>query len=197
MGRSEDPVVGPGERSSRFVQPRPERNVRLPVLLDEPGLMSARQDGVVHDIASVPLTWKEIVERLSGSDNVWLHTTNSVGAPEAVPVWVVVIDETAFFYSQRSTVKARNLARDSRALLHLESGSDVVIIHGRLDDLGRPGDVPAVVEAFARKYDQPEERQFLPSSDPAFDVLYRLVPQRALSWTLPDSDASMRRWSLP
>ena len=38
---------------------------------------------------------------------------------------------------------------------------------------------------------------FLPSSDPAFDVLYSLEPGRALLWSLPDTEASTRRWRSP
>jgi hypothetical protein len=110
-------------------------------------------------------------------------------------VWGVVLDASLFCYTTRSTVKARNLARDPRVVVHLESGGDVVIVHGRFVDLGRPSDHPEVVRAFAAKYDKPDEVPFLPSSDPSFDALYRLEPSRALSWSLPDSEASTRRWS--
>jgi hypothetical protein len=109
----------------------------------------------------------------------------------------VVVDERLYLYSARSTVKARNVERDPRVLVHLESGADVVIVHGRLADLGRPRASGAVVAAFARKYDQPWEQPFLPHRDPSFDVLWVLQPDRASSWTLPDSEASMRRWVSP
>ncbi len=51
------------------------------------------------------------------------------------------------------------------------------------------------MDAFDAKYDADWERSFLPRQDPAFDVLYVLVPERAITWTLPDSAASTRRWS--
>lgn len=138
--------------------------------------------------------WIDIVARLADAKNYWLHTTSPTGAPDAAPVWGVTLDDILYVYSERSTVKARNLARDPRVVIQLESGSDVVIVHGRLADLGPPEVLKAVVEAFDRKYCQPAERPFLPSSDPAFDVLYSLEPRRALMWSLPDTEGSTRRW---
>jgi Pyridoxamine 5'-phosphate oxidase len=140
-------------------------------------------------------TWAEIASRLTPPRIYWLHTTSPSGAPQATPVWGLVVEDSLYFYTERSTVKARNLVRDQRVLVHLESGADVVIVHGRLVDLGRPADTPEVVDAFDAKYDQPWEKPFLPANDPAFDVLYVLEPARAALWTLPDSAASMRRWA--
>jgi hypothetical protein len=151
-----------------------------------------REDGLVGD-----LEWTEVARRLAAAKIFWLHTTGPTGAPDAAPVWGVTVEDVLYIYSERSTVKARNLQRDPRAVVHLESGADVVIVHGRLLDRGRPGDHPVVVEAFAQKYVQPAEIPFLPSSDPAFDVLYSLEPGRARLWSLPDTEVSTRRWRSP
>jgi hypothetical protein len=148
----------------------------------------------MHDLPPDPVTWTDVAARLAGPRHYWLHTTNPSGGPDASPVWGVLLDEVMYVYSERSTVKAKNLRRDPRVVVHLESGSDVVIVHGRLADLGRPDAIPAVVAAFDQKYDRGEEVPFLPSSDPAFDVLYALQPRRALLWSLPDTEASTRRW---
>ena len=110
-------------------------------------------------------------------------------------MWGVVVDESLFCYTTRTTVKARNLARDPRVVINLKSGGDVLIVHGRVADLGRPTDHPSVIRAFAEKYDQADERPFLPSSDLGFDVLYRIEPARALLWSLPDTEASTQRWT--
>ncbi len=140
--------------------------------------------------------WRRVgrdVGRLADAKNYSLHTTRATGAPDAVPVWGVKVADILYIYSERSTVKARNLERDPRVVIHLESGADVVIVHGRFVDLGLPTDHPEVVEAFDRKYCHPVERPFLTSSDPAFDVLYSLEPRRALMWSPPDTEASTRR----
>jgi hypothetical protein len=52
-----------------------------------------------------------------------------------------------------------------------------------------------VLAAFDEKYLYPDERPFLPSSDPAFDGLYSLQSRRVLVGSLPDTEASTRRWS--
>jgi hypothetical protein len=143
------------------------------------------------------LTWDEIVARLASHRIYSLHTTSPTGAPQASPVWGVVVQERFYVYTERSTVKARNVARDPRVLVHLEDGGNVLIVHGTLADLGRPANEPAVIAAFDRKYDEDWERPFLPHNDPAFDVLYLLQPERATTWTLPDSAASTRRWRSP
>ena len=141
------------------------------------------------------MTWPEIAERLSAPRQYWLSTTTPAGAPHASPVWGAVTEETLCLYSQRNTVKARNLAADPRAVVHLESGEDVLIVYGRLDDVGTPAEVPRVVAALAAKYTRPEDQRYLPSNDPDFDVVYALRPQSAMAWRLDDYSASQRRWS--
>ena len=116
------------------------------------------------------------------------------GAPHAAPGWGVVTGGTLYLYSERSTVKARNLATDPRVVVHLDSGEDVVIVRGTAEDLGAPAQVLEVVAALAAKYTGEGDRQYLPSADPAFDVVYALRPQSAMTWQLADYEGSQRRW---
>jgi hypothetical protein len=79
--------------------------------------------------------------------------------------------------------------------VHLESGDDVVIVRGTAEDLGLPGQVPGVVAALAAKYTGEGDRQYLPDADPAFDVVYAIRPQSAMTWQLADYEDSQRRWT--
>ena len=133
--------------------------------------------------------------RLAGSRNYWLGTTSPSGAPHAAPVWGVVLGETLYLYSERSTVKARNIAADPRVVVHLESGDDVVIVRGEAEDLGAPSRVPHVVSGLAAKYTDPGDAEYLPDADPSFDVVYAIRPRSAMVWLLADYDGSQRRWS--
>jgi hypothetical protein len=142
------------------------------------------------------LSWPEVLELLAPARSYWLGTTNGDGSPHATPVWGVVTQEDFYIYSERSTAKARNLAIDNRALVHLESGEVVLIIHGCLDDVGRPGQSPDVMGALRVKYDASEDEQYLPSRDESFDILYVLRPKKALSWNLSDYENSQRRWTM-
>jgi hypothetical protein len=141
------------------------------------------------------LSWPEVAARLAGARNYWLSTTTPTGAPHAVPVWGVVVGDTLYLYGERRTVKARNLAADPRAVVHLESGDDVMIVRGTAEDLGTPAQVPHVVAALSAKYASPADRQYLPDADPDFDVVYALRPQSAMTWRLADYEASQRRWT--
>jgi hypothetical protein len=141
------------------------------------------------------LTWSEVSARLDGEKVYWLHTTSPDGAPNASPVWGASVAETLYVYSRSATVKARNVRLNSQVALHLESGTEVLIVHGELEHLGHPRQRPDVLNAFAAKYREPDEVPFLPSEDPAFDVLYALEPRWAITWSLPDTAASTRRWA--
>ena len=88
------------------------------------------------------MDWPEVAARLAASRNYWLGTTSPSGALHAAPVWGVVTGQTLYLYSERSTVKARNIAADPRVVVHLESGDDVVIVRGTAEDLGSPASVP-------------------------------------------------------
>ena len=141
------------------------------------------------------MDWAEVAARLAPARNYWLGTTTAGGAPHAAPVWGVVVDDQFYIYSERRTAKAKHLVRDPRIVVHLESAEHVVIVHGRMIDVGRPMDMPEVVDALSVKYDSAGDDQYLPSTDEAFDVLYLLQPERALLWELSDYDGSQRRWS--
>ena len=159
--------------------------------------LAAREDVPMAEREHGELGWSEVAGRLARARSYWLGTTNPDGSPHATPVWGVVGGGGFYIYSERSTIKARNLARDGRAVVHLESSEEVVIVHGEFDDIGRPADTPEVVEALDDKYDQPDELKYLPSADGSFDVLYRLRPKKALTWCLADYEHTQRRWSAP
>ena len=141
------------------------------------------------------LSWPEIAGRLAAARNYWLCTTTRSGAPHAAPVWGVVTGLALYLYSERRTVKARNLVADSRLVVHLESGEDVLMVRGTAEDLGAPAQVPDVVAALAAKYTGEGDRQYLPDADPDFDVVYAIRPQSAIMWRLADYEASQRRWT--
>src|SRR5262245_39298022 len=140
------------------------------------------------------LTWSEVAQRLAPARSYWLVTVSATGAPHAAPVWGVVVDEDLYLYTERSTVKARNVAENPRIVVHLESGEDVVIVHGQAEDLGHPATIGDVVAALAAKYPHPDDAQYLPSEDPDFDVLYVIRPHRAMAWRLDDYESSQGRW---
>ncbi len=108
------------------------------------------------------LTWTEIAELLSDAHSYWIHTTGQTGTPNATPVWGVVAKGVLYHYTESRTLKARNLVHNPRVVVHLESASDVVIVHGDLEHLGHPGGHPEVMRAFERRY-QPSRGGSVPT----------------------------------
>jgi PPOX class probable F420-dependent enzyme len=140
------------------------------------------------------LTWSRVAARLAPARNYWLGTTRPDGSPHAAPVWGVVHGEVLYLYTEVDTVKARNLRADPRTVVHLESGDDVLIVNGTLGEVADPDELAAVLPAFATKYDDPDDRQYLPVGPPREAVL-RLTPESALSWDLARFETSQQRWS--
>ena len=105
------------------------------------------------------------------------------------------MNHALYLYSERGTIKARNLAADPRVVVHLESAEDVVIVRGTAEDLGTPAQVPEVVTALSAKYTGEQDQQYLPDADPDFDIIYAITPQSAMMWRLADYKGSQRRWT--
>jgi len=141
------------------------------------------------------VSWPEVAARLAAARSYWLCTTMPSGAPHAAPVWGVVTNHTLYLYSERRTVKARNLAADPRVVVHLESAEDVVIVRGTAEDLGTPAQVPEVIMALSAKYTGEADRKYLPDADPDFDIVCAIRPQSAMMWRLADYEGSQRRWT--
>ncbi|MCY4653771.1 MAG: methyltransferase domain-containing protein [Dehalococcoidia bacterium] len=130
-----------------------------------------------------PIKWSWVVERMAGARSYWVATTRSDGSPHLSPVWGVWHGDAFHFFTDEDSLKARNIRRDSRAAVHLESGDEVVIMEGTLQSIAA---VPELVSAYESKYgislgDEPEG-------------LYRLELSKALAWLESDFPKTATRW---
>jgi len=128
------------------------------------------------------LEWSWAEERLATARNYWIGTVNGDGSPAAAPVWGVWIDGAVLFGTDPSSRKGRNLARDPRVVVHLESGDEVVILYG---EIGREDLSPAAVDEYARKYD------FRPENT---ENWFALSPARAVAWLESDYPRTATRF---
>jgi PPOX class probable F420-dependent enzyme len=69
---------------------------------------------------------KRIAEQLEKNECMWLTTVDSEGTPQPVPVWFHWDGETFLIYSQPNKPKLRNIERNPRVALHLDTDE-----HGR------------------------------------------------------------------
>src|SRR6185437_5009863 len=81
------------------------------------------------------LPWSHALERLERAHSYWLATTRPDGRPHVTPLWGAWVDNALYFDGLPTTQWARNLAKNPSAAVHLESGDDVVILEGTVDDL--------------------------------------------------------------
>ncbi len=142
------------------------------------------------------LEWVEVVERFDAAQNWWVATSGG-GGPHSVPVWGVVVDGALHFYGEPGAVRSRNLAADPRVVVHLESGSSVLVVRGTVV-IGPPaGEDAAVSAAYAAKYTDPTDLDYLPdAAGMAAALLFTVTPTRAIAWELGDADGmAPRRWS--
>jgi predicted pyridoxine 5'-phosphate oxidase superfamily flavin-nucleotide-binding protein len=141
-----------------------------------------------------PVTWSDVVSRFDAARNAWFGTVDPAGAPHAVPIWTASVDEVLYVFGERRSVKFRNLAANPRVVVNLESGDEVVIVRGSAYDVGTPAQVPDVVAAFAAKYTEADDVQWLPEVDPSVDLVARIAPSVALLWSSDDYFDTLRRW---
>jgi pyridoxine/pyridoxamine 5'-phosphate oxidase len=135
----------------------------------------------IHEGEEGMLDWSWAEERLEGSRSYWIATTNSDGTPAAAPVWGVWHDGAVFFGTSPRSQKGRNLERDPRLLVHLESGDEVVILRGDVEIV-----VPeaGVLDAYEAKY----------GYRPPAEGMYRLAPRFALAWLEADYPKTATRF---
>ena len=140
------------------------------------------------------MTWTEVADRLAGARTYWLGSTTTSGAPHAAPVWGVVTGETLHLYSERSTVKARNLAADPRCTLTTDDARNPVVLDGVASRVAEPGPIGEFVAAVNEKYAAGLTVDF---QDPAVNGTFVVTPHRVIALTDGDFTGSPTRWTFP
>ena len=110
------------------------------------------------------LDWAWADERLAASRNYWIVTADADGRPRAAPVWGVWFDDAVVFGTSPASRKARNLARDPRVVINLESGDEVVILEGEVEhDRDDRGDRRRLLREVRLAPDVGETRRLVPA----------------------------------
>ena len=135
-----------------------------------------------------PIEWSWVVERMTNARSYWIATTRADGRPHVMPVWGVWIDDAFHFSTDADSLKARNIRRDPRGAVHLESGDEVVILEGRFEEVAS---TPKMVSEYERKYKIPVE-----DASDGSEGVYRLSLNKALAWTESDFPKTATRWRL-
>ncbi len=131
------------------------------------------------------VSWETIEAKLRDSHHYWMSTTRRDGRPHVVPRWGVWLDGRFWYDGSPETLHVRNLERDPRCVLHLESGEQATIIEGeslRADPIqGELGD--RLAAEFARKYAPEYAPEPSAWADEPAGGMRTLTPVKALAWT--------------
>jgi hypothetical protein len=132
-------------------------------------------------------SWPAAASKLESAHNFWLATVGADGRPHVMPVWGLWLDGAFLFSTDPASRKGRNLAVNAEAVVHLESGDDVVILEGGVE---RPGDAE-LLRRFSDAYFDKYGIRLEPA--PGFGI-YALRPRRAFTWGEADFPQSATRW---
>jgi hypothetical protein len=142
------------------------------------------------------LPWSHAESRLEQDRNYWLATTRPDGRPHVTPLWGVWVDGALYFDGLPTTRWGRDPLRrvpraaNPAATAHLESGDDVVIIEGIVEDLTTTPELAArIVATWYAKYGRL-------APEPDTRGIFRLRPRTARAWST-SSLADGTRWRFP
>jgi hypothetical protein len=130
--------------------------------------------------------WDDIRQQLAAARNYWVASTRSDGRPHVMPVWGLWLQDAFYFSTDPASTKGRNLRARPEVVVHLESGDDVVILEGRLEQ----GIDQATFARFADAYDAKYSIRLEPDTAP---MVYSLRPRRVLAWREEDFPRSATR----
>ena len=81
------------------------------------------------------LPWAEVGRAFAAAPRYWIATTDSDGAPHAIQQWGAFIDGSLYFEGGSHTRWARNLARDPRVAVSVETDGLAIMVEGQVERL--------------------------------------------------------------
>ena len=94
-----------------------------------------------------------------------------------------------YFGTDRQALKARNIKRDSRVVIHLGSGDETVIFEGRaVEAQVSASQLKRISERYVEKYELDPQ---LAETD---DLLLCLIPRKVMAWLEKDYPATPTYW---
>ena len=130
------------------------------------------------------LPWEFASSRLESAHNYWLVTASPDGAPHAAPLWGLWHSGAFYFSTDPGSRKGRNMTSSGLALVHLESGDEVVILEGRVERIDDRQLIEQLDQVYLAKYGY--------NLDAA--AVYFLEPTKALAWTEKEFTTIATRW---
>jgi general stress protein 26 len=125
-----------------------------------------------------------LVERFAQADACWFSSTRPDGRAHLAPIWHVWHDGRVYVVTQRSAVRARNIAKYPGVSLALPDTSSVLIIEGTAREA--PEQEAALNPLFKAKYDW----EF--SDDNSYRYIIEVTPTKVIAWETNGTNSG--RW---
>jgi hypothetical protein len=134
------------------------------------------------------LTWEWVAAQLTESKHYWLCSVRppspegSAARPHVVPRWCVYVDGKIYYDGSPETRHARNLEENPHIAVHLESGSEAIILEGTSAPAGKPS--PELGKKLSRAYKKYKEFGYTPKPD-SWDEggLFVFTPRQCIAWS--------------
>jgi nitroimidazol reductase NimA-like FMN-containing flavoprotein (pyridoxamine 5'-phosphate oxidase superfamily) len=97
-------------------------------------------------------TWAEARRRLAEGEWYWLATVRPDGRPHVVPVLAVWADGALHFVAGSSSRKAKNLARNSRCVITVDTDALHLVVEGEAVIVSDEAGLRRVAAVYASKY---------------------------------------------
>lgn len=128
------------------------------------------------------LTWDWVAEQLTESKHYWLCSVRPDGRPHVVPRWCVYLDGKIYYDGSPETQHARNLEQNHNVSVHLESGTEAIILEGTAAPAGKPS--AELGKRLAKAYKKYKEMGYSPKAN-SWDHggLFVFTPRQCIAWT--------------
>jgi Pyridoxamine 5'-phosphate oxidase len=139
------------------------------------------------------LPWSWARERLEAALVYWLATTGADGAPHLVPIWGAWVGDR-WYVEGGPTRWQRNLRENSKLAIHIEIGSEVVIVEGTAVELVAPS--PDVGDPILAGYAKYRAIGYEATADNwTAGGLWELRPVKAFAWSVFPTDMTRFRFA--
>lgn len=134
--------------------------------------------------------WEWVAAQLTEAANYWLCSVRppssdaQFGRPHVVPRWGAFLDNRFYYDGSPETRHARNIEQNPHVSLHLESGTQVIIMEGTSRPAGKPAAdfAKRLAKAIGDKYG---EHGYSPKPDQWDEGgLYVFTPRQCIAWTV-------------
>ena len=129
------------------------------------------------------LGWDFVHDEMKDAKNYWLCTTRSDHRPHAIPVWGSWINDSFYFGGGFETKNQKNLAENPHIVVHSESGTNVVIIEGKVSIEEDDKIIQEIKRDYLRKYNLDHPPPF-----------YRVDKTKVMCWNMNDYARTPTRW---